>query len=346
MKSKFLKNCAVAVVLPLMLSACLHDNGGMSSTPTPTPPAGGGGTPSPSPAPAPAPSPSPSPSPTPSASEGAAPALGHTSNTSFDAVTAEFAVRPPSTIYGEQDAEPVGEGTQIDYDASADSYTFTRSDGVTVTVTPDDIDADGQLTGEGGLFGSSEGTVYVVEDGDITHTVAIVPPGTYEGITMNYMAISLWNRLDESGMAPANEVQWQIWGNPTETMPTTGTATYSLDGAIGANGFDSSAGVAGAAYDFLNGDSTGELGVDFGSGDISVDMHLIGFDYVANASSDFGNFGGSGSITSGAAYSGTFDAGGEFHGSFFGPNAEETGFGFFIDNGTLMVTGVAAGFQQ
>jgi hypothetical protein len=129
-------------------------------------------------------------------------------------------------------------------------------------------------------------------------------------------------------------------------MPTTGTATYTLDGGIGANGFDADQGLAGAAYDFLNGESTGELSVDFGSGDISVLLTLIGYDYVAEATRDFGDFTGSGAITSGAQYGGTFDAGGEFYGGFFGPDADETGFTFFIDSSDVLVTGVAIGTKD
>ncbi|MXO66076.1 transferrin-binding protein-like solute binding protein [Altericroceibacterium endophyticum] len=321
------------VALSCGLAACGDD--GVNSAPPPA--MGGGGTPSPSP--------SPSPTPTPGSSDSVAAALGVTSDRAFETATSSFAVRPPSTLYGDQYAEPFGEGTTIDYDAGADSYTYTRSDGLSVTVTPDDIDEDGQLEGEGGIFGSTGGgTAYVVEDGTITHTIAMVPPGDYGDLSFSYMTVSLWNVNDSSDNS--NEVEWQVWGLQTETMPTSGTATYSLDGAIGANGFDASAGIVGAAYDFLNGDSTGELSVDFGSGDISTMLHLIGYDHVAEESRDFGEFSGSGEITSGAQYGGTFAAGGEFYGAFFGPEAQETAFSFYIDTSDLDVTGIAMGFKK
>lgn len=361
MKIKSLASTTVSLVaISLTLSACL----GLGTKSTPNPP--GGGTPTPSSTPTPSPSPSATPTPTPSgtptptpsgtptptptptsggAGDSPAVALGYTSNTTFEAATSEFATRPPSTIYGDQDAERFGDGTRIEWNAAADSYKFTRSDGVTVTVTPDDIDDDGELTGEGGLFGSSGGTVYVVDAGGKTHVIAMAGPGTYEDVTLSYMAVSLWNIQDSSGTIPTNELQWQLWGKQTQTLPT-GTASYSLDGLIGANGFAPNEGFAGAAYDFLNGESTGSLNVNFGTGDINVLLHLIGFDYVANASKDFGDFAGSGDITSGAQYGGTFSAGGEFYGAFFGPAAEETGFTFFIDTNNLMVTGVALGVKD
>ena len=351
MKTRLLANCAAAALLSCSLSACFltgDDGNGMAPTPAPPPT----GSPAPSPSPSPGPSPSPSPSPTPTAGGTAAEILGYSADTSIEAATSFFAVRPPQTIYGEQDAEAFGEGTQIDYNAGADSYTFTRSDGLTVTVTPDDIDEDGQFEGEGGLFGScSEScTAYVVENGDITHTVAIAVPQSDEegGLFFQHLAVSLWNVQDTSGQVPENELQWQIWGNQTQSMPTSGTATYSLDGGIGANGFDPDAGPmnAGAAYDFLNGESTGELGIDFASGAIEIMMNLIGFDYVAEESRDFGDFAASGAITSGAQYEGTFDAGGEFYGAFFGPDADETGFTFFIDSSDVKVTGVAIGTRD
>ena len=163
---------------------------------------------------------------------------------------------------------------------------------------------------------------------------------------MSYMAISLWNINSGSGLSTRNEVQWQIWGNRTQTMPTTGTATYKLDGAIGANGFEAS-GFAGTAYDFLKGESTGSLRANFGNGNIILLMHLIGFDYVGNTTKDFGNFNGTGSITSGSPnYGGTFTQGGQFYGAFFGPQAQETGMTFFINTSTIDVTGVAVGFKQ
>lgn len=334
MKLKTFSSAIAISVMAMSLAAC--DEQGVNSTPNPTPGAptptpGGGGS---------------------GSGESPAAALGYTSDTTFESATSFFAVRPPDTIYGDQDAEPFGEGTEIAFSAGSDSYTFTRSDATTVTVTPDDIDADGELQGEGGLWGSSEGAVYVVEDGAITHTIAMVPSGTNDDITMNHMAISLWNIQDSSGQVPTNEIQWQIWGNQTETMPTGGTATYTV-AAVGANGFDPSAdsipalpGNEGAAYDFLNGQSTGELGIDFASGDINLMLHLIGHDYVADADKDFGQFSGTGDITSGAAYGGTFNDGGEFYGAFFGPNAEETGFTFFIDSGSVQATGIGVGFKD
>ncbi len=358
MKYTNLASAASVVALSLALVAC--GNGGVNSTPNPTPtgsptptPSGSptptpSGTPTPTPSGTPTPTPGPTPTPTPTPGAGGqspAAKLGFTTNTTFNASTAFFATRPPSTIYGDQDAEPFGQGTKIAFNAGADSYTLTRSDNVSVTVTPADIDTDGVLTGEGGLYGSSEGTVYVVKDGAITHTVAMVGPGTYDDIKLSYMAISIWNIQNSGGTLPTNEVQWQLWGKQTETLPT-GSASYTLDGGIGANGFAPNEGLIGAAYDFLNGNSTGSLNVNFGSGDIDVLLHLIGYDYVASASKDFGNFLGNGAITSGAAYGGTFDKGGEFYGAFFGPNAEETGFTFYIDTNNLMATGVAVGTKD
>jgi hypothetical protein len=340
MQFKTITHAVSLAAISLTLAAC--NGGGVGSTPKP----GGGGTPTPSPSATPTPTGTPTPSPTPTGGAGGgdspAAALGYTSDTTFEAATAEFAVRPPSTIYGEQDAEAFGQGTKIEYKAASDSYKFTRSDNVTITVTPADIDRDGQLNGEGGLFGGSGGTIYVVEDGNKTHTVAMVGPDDFQ---LSYMAISLWNILDKSGTVPTNELQWQLWGKETATLPT-GSAKYSLDKTIGANGFAPNEGIVGAAYDFLNGQSTGELSVNFGSGNIDVLLHLIGYDYVAKASKDFGNFEGGGQISSGARYGGTFDKGGEFYGAFFGPAAEETGFTFFINSSNLKVTGVAAGLKD
>lgn len=279
------------------------------------------------------------------ASGSAAVRLGATANTSYSAATAQFA-SGGTTIYGDQKAERFGAGTTIDYDAASDSYTFKRSDGLSITMAPSNINRTGTFDGSGGIFGQTMGTGYEKEEAGRKHTIAIVGPGTYQGIKMSYMTISIWNVLSGSGISTRNELQWQLWGNRTQTMPTTGTATYKLDGGIGANGFEA-AGFAGTAYDFLKGESTGNLSVNFGSGSINLLMNLIGYDYVGNKAKDFGNFNGSGSITSGSPnYSGTFTQGGDFYGAFFGPAAEETGFTFFINTSTIDITGVAVGFKQ
>lgn len=313
-----------------------------TETPTPTPTE----TPTPTPTETPTPTPTETPTPTPTSTPGdgsPAVALGYTGNTTFNAATAKFESNPLALmIYGAQDAEPFSSGTQIAFNAAADSYTLTASNGETVTLTPADRLADGTFEGGGGIWGTTQGIAYEVTVGTKTHRVAMVPPGDYGDVTLSYHVISLWNVYNSATMA--NWVQWQIWGDKTASRPTTGSATYNLQ--IGANGYDSTAGLFGAAYDFFNGDSTGTLDVNFASGSVATELHLIGYDYVAASTTDFGFFNGSGSLGSGAEYQGTFTSGGEFYGALFGPNAEESSYTFFINTPTIDVTGVAIGFQE
>jgi hypothetical protein len=247
----------------------------------------------------------------------------------FESATSEFQAGGLVGVYGNQDAEPFGSGTDISWNASTETYTFTRSDGLTISVGPGDIvDSNG-----------SGGAVYEKVDGSLQHNIAISGTGDVDGVSLTYHVISNWNVLDSSTFTNTN--QFQVWGLQTESMPTSGTATYNADGAIGLNGYRAS---DMSAYNFQP-DSTGDLEVNFGTGSIVTTLHLIGYDAVDDATVDFGMFTGNGAIDSGAEFSGDFGGDSAFYGAFFGPNAEEFGYAMYINGSDLDITGTVSGFD-
>jgi hypothetical protein len=251
---------------------------------------------------------------------------------------------PPA--YGNQANDGFNSGTTIEYNYADDSYKFTRADGRSVNVGKGNLTPGARLGGDSPFFSSTNASVYTVTNaGKVTQTVATLPPGDYGVVKMSHMAVTFWDIY--YGETGRHDQQWLVWGNQTPTMPTTGSASYKLDGGIGGNGFDSA---SGKYYQFLNGDSTGSLGVDFATGNINLLLHLIGAEAVAGgADKDFGNYTGTGAISSGTAqYGGTIagDGTGKFDGAFFGPDAAETGLTFFVNNGTTGVNGVAVGQKQ
>lgn len=159
-----------------------------------------------------------------------------------------------------------------------------------------------------------------------------------------------------TGGRPDEDISYFVFGVPTlfASRPTTGTATYSgiAEGVFagGSNRFD------------LTGTST--LSADFGANTINTSLTLSGVERTDSTNTiDLGTFTGSGNIVQ---FSGSNIAGfqgnltntsnslltGNFDGSFFGPNAEEFGYSFRLDEvdasgATINVgAGAAVGVQD
>ena len=310
--------------LSLALSGCGIFGGGddMPGTPAPSP--------SPSPSPtstgSPSPDPTPDPTPAPSPTDFGAIGLGVTGDATFQSATAQSVSGGGAGSFGNLEANPFGSGTSIEWNAASETYTFTRADGVTVSVDTDDI-VGTNLTG---------GSIYEVEDGTKTHIISISGVGTVEGVKLTYHVVSNWQVIDTDAGNITNQAQ--IWGLKTASMPTTGTGSYDLKGGINATGFDGSRG-----WNFRE-NSTGSFNVDFASGDIATALNLIGETAGITTTTDFGSFNGTGAITSGADFEGDFGPDSAFYGAFFGPGAQEIGYSFFIESDEIDVTGTVSGF--
>ena len=232
----------------------------------------------------------------------------------------ELAARPPAT------------GTKVEFLGDA-GYRLTRNDGQTVSFNDSNIVSSS---------GDAYHTQWRVTSGGIQNDVVLTKistaaPGAF---ALTYHVIGTWVQVNTTNPADMRTQEFFIFGNKTQTLPS-GSATYKLDQGIGLTGHDRTF----TAYNFQP-NSTGTLEAAFGSGSITTTLHLIGKDEVTSATKDFGNFTGTGSITSGADFGGTFAAGGQFFGSFFGPNAEEVGYTMFLDTSAMEAVGTVSGVKQ
>jgi hypothetical protein len=125
-------------------------------------------------------------------------------------------------------------------------------------------------------------------------------------------------------------------------MPRSGTATYTtgVGGTMVADGVPYS----------LAGPSSASFTANFASSSVSTTLHFAGAQLGGGASADFGQFTGSGTITSGSpGFIGTLTgtgATGEFSGSFFGPKAAEMAFGWALSGPNLSGAGIAVGTKN
>ena len=300
-----------------------------SPTGSPTPPPTGSPTPTPtgSPTPTPTDSPSPTPTPTPTATAYGAVGLGVTGNATFESATSQSVSGGAAGSFGELEANPFANGTSIAWNAASETYTFTRDDGVSVSIDADDIIG----------INPSGGSIYRKEDGTKTHIISISGIGPVDGVKLTYHVISNWQVIDTAASNITNQAQ--VWGLKTETMPATGTASYDVDGGINATAFDGSQGWN------LRRNSTGSFDVDFASGDIATVLNLVGDVGSGSVTKDFGTFNGTGAITSGAEFAGDFGPDSAFYGAFFGPAANEIGYSLFISTDDVDITGTVSGFK-
>lgn len=300
------------VALAVSLSACGGANGGgVATTPLPTP----SPSPSPSPTPSPSPAPAPAPSPTPT------PTYQTLSELDGDQTfaTAGVTYRITSGALENGASYDLSGGPKIQYQESTDTFAVT---------------VPGQAAA---VFAA--GDIKVQEENRVTfdngNAVLTLWSPTINHIPLSYLQYgSFYAQTGSTSQAP--QVYLMVGGVPTigSDMPTKGTANYSIL-AEGRVRYD------GTSTNLIGGSTNGTLTVDFGSNSLSLDMHLLttGFDY--------GQASGVASLTAGnPTFLGTLSNGygvGEFGGSFFGPQAEEVGFSWFISGTDFYAVGLAGG---
>ena len=227
-------------------------------------------------------------------------------------------------------ARPPETGTRVEYDG-AGGYTLTRNDGQTVSFDDDDI-VDDRVSA----------TQYRVTVNGIQNDIALSKIDSAEQgyLTLTYHVVGAWTQVNTVNPGDVRTNEFIIFGNKTQSLPT-GSATYNLDRGIGLTGTDRTF----TAFNFLP-NSTGSLSVDFGAGSLSTILNLIGTDETNQSTKNFGTFNGTGNITSGADFEGTFGSDGAFYGSFFGPAAEEVGYVVAIDSPGLQASGTVSGTKD
>jgi hypothetical protein len=197
------------------------------------------------------------------------------------------------------------------------------------------FDSQGQLTRIDDRFG---GLVFALESGG-SHanfgSDGVLAWGRWIG------PVTVGGRVETYG---TNTGFHYVVGMPTATMPTTGTATYSLisGGATPPTYADGRS---------APGTFTGSLAVDFSgattvTGNFNVSMtdgkgyQWTGATSISGYSFFISNFGG---VTgSGGACGGACGCDAFVHGFFAGTNAERAGIGYRIDDSTTQVIGAAA----
>ena len=225
-------------------------------------------------------------------------------------------------------------GTTVAYTAATDTYTLTAPGGATTAsfapvnalpINPSQPNAQ----------------QWRVVNGTTTDILTLIVPSSSGGVPLSYMIIGSWGHQTPTGTT----YRLSVGGSPTVAtdMPKTGTANYSL--AIGGG---AKAGTTN--YNLGGGNSTATFSANFGTGQITTALNLAGVPNGGTAITQFGTFNGTGTVTSsGPGFTGTLtgtNANGIFSGAFFGPQALEMGFTYFLSGTNFSAAGAGGGIKQ
>ncbi|MBV1691746.1 transferrin-binding protein-like solute binding protein [Novosphingobium sp. G106] len=208
-------------------------------------------------------------------------------------------------------SQTLGTGVTFAYKASTDSYELTAPDKSTVTFIPADR-----------LPEESNVQEWDKRNGAVRDSLVLTTP-TINGVAMSYTLIGWWGHFD--GSQTVNRIA--VLGAPTLTgdMPRTGTATYSA--IVGGSG-------SRASVIYALDPSSATFSADFASNAVTTVLTMAGTPIAGGSTvTSFGTYGGTGTI-SGVGFSGSFTGTGVnasgFSGAFFGPQALEMAYGWYI----------------
>lgn len=226
---------------------------------------------------------------------------------------------------------PLGDGVDLVYGFASETIEVHLPNGDVVFFATDSVAQAHPFSANNTFRNQDSG-------GDDLERLSISVP-RIDGVPLTYLRYAFF--FGDSPVSVGKSVtETFFFGLPTANMPTAGSASYEmgLNGTLNGNGNN---------YALIY-ESSGTLGVDFASGDITTMLHFIGTDSSDDSIFDFGIVNGSGSITAGGpGFSGSFDTGTSWlEGAFFGPNADEVGYQFFIDAPTFEASGYAWGVQD
>jgi len=225
-----------------------------------------------------------------------------------------------------------GAGVTIAYNPTSDSYTLTAPDGATDTFS------SSTSVFPVGYTPPANATVLFNNTG--SHLT--IPTLSSNSLNLSYLSLDYWTHIQ----AGTQSIYYMVSGVPTlaRDMPRSGTASYRT-------------GIAGSVFQgalptyIVTTGSSSAFSADFGAGTVSTTIHLVAAQPNASAT-DFGSYSGNGSIASGgpgfsgqlAPASGTaLSAYGEYSGTFFGPQAQEMGYGWYVKGGGISAQGVVIG---
>ncbi len=229
-------------------------------------------------------------------------------------------------------SQKYGSGVVIAYTASSDSYTLTAPDGTTDTFSS-------TATPPPGFTPPPNTVVLFGGSGSFSVTAPVV-----NGVALSYTAIGSWNHIQNG----VQSLYFAVSGVPTivSDMPKSGSATYqtSLGGTAFAPGRSTPLS--------LQANSTATFSANFGAGTVATTLNLVGAG-LNQPPVNFGSYSGTGTITSGGpGFSGTLtsvagnqiSATGEFSGAFFGPQATEMGYAWYLAGG-IGAQGIITGMK-
>lgn len=219
-------------------------------------------------------------------------------------------------------SQKFGSGVVIAYNAANDSFTLTAPDGTVDTFS------SATSSPPPGFVPPPNTVVFFGNSGIFSVVTPVV-----NGVPLSYTAIGSWNHF-QGGF---QSVYFAVSGVPTisSDMPKSGTATYQT--AVGGTVYTG----PNIVYSLQN-SSTATFSANFGAGTVATTLNLSGTGLNGQLPTDFGSYSGTGTITSGGpGFSGTLasvtgnpiSATGEFSGAFFGPQATEMGYAWYLSNG-------------
>lgn len=314
--TKILFQRSSVLALALGLAACGGGGGGVATTPTPPPP----------------------PPPPPPVTYTKLADL--TGNQTFQSAGLKWDVDLSGAGQGftNMAVQNFGAGPVLAYDATADSFTVTPTGGASSTFTQAHFVPSDSATGR---------EVFEKSNGPVIERLQLIVPSSGT-VSLSYASFAIYTRIT-NGNVPTFMGHAAVGGAPTvqRDVPTTGTANYTM--GIGGSAFKS-----GVSHT-LDGNSTATFAANFGAGTISTAITVAGrAGPPGNTTQPLINFGtatGSGTIASGGpafngAFQGTGDiTSGQFSGAFFGPQALEAAYEFFLQGTGFSAVGAAAGIK-
>jgi len=251
-------------------------------------------------------------------------------NQTFQTGGVQYNVSPSGLSGGVSQA--FGSGVVVNYNAAADSYQLTASDGSTQTFAPADV--SGQ---------PAPNVIQFVKVNGATRDQLTLTSPLNNGVSLSYTLVGAWVRSNTSNNTGVGRIA--LGGVPTvaSDMPKTGTAIYN----VGAGG---SANSGGTVYT-LSGNSGAGFSVNFATGAITTNLNLAGVPANGGGSvTQFGTFNGTGTIAANSpGFTGTLtgtSANGLFSGAFFGPQALEMGYAWYLNGDSFSGAGVVTGVRQ
>jgi hypothetical protein len=296
-----------ALAMMLALSAC-GDGGGVSSTPTPTP-----------------------------ASYTKIADLS--GDRTFQTAGVQYNTGAGGFTNGSTQA--LGSGVTVAYTASNDSYKLTAPDNSTATFGPANVVTSPPPPANTMVWANNNGTS--------TDRLNLIVPTTAQGVPLSYTLVGTWGHLNNPGNSGVYRIA--VGGMPTlaSDMPRMGSATYTV-------GVGGAAIQNGAAYT-LDGNSSATFTANFAANSVTTALNLAGTPVQPGTpfpggtpATPFGSFTGTGMISSsGPGFTGTLTGTGVtgvFSGAFFGPQALEMGYGWYLSGTQFNAVGVATGVKH